>query len=216
MPHRKINNGVYEVDFDGKTTAEFSAPHPAIVVRTIAEPELFYIVPLTSYTPERWKVLRKRGCCRILSTGSIARVDKIQVLHERRIVQRYLKQYKLLLPEPDEIEIVHDHIIQYLSLGFEKSRKEYKRFYAQATQFQEDSQKAFSHRVTETLFTQESETVLSYPLSKVNLLTFDDILRTLRALAPFGFHVSFDKEQGKMLVILPIQKSSGADVDKTK
>ena len=85
-----INGGVYRVDFIGSHPCEFTGPHPTLVIRTLRESDMYIAVPLTSYTPYRWERCRKKGFgTRILSSNSIARIDKFKIVHKNDINNRW-------------------------------------------------------------------------------------------------------------------------------
>ena len=56
-----ITGGVYAVDFRGTEAYEFQGVHPALIVMMLKEEKMYYVVPLTTYTKERWYKCKKRG-----------------------------------------------------------------------------------------------------------------------------------------------------------
>ena len=105
---KKVINGcIYAIDLGGTEEYEFKGVHPAMVVRMLKEEKMYYVVPLTTYTKERWEKCKRQGFgCRIVSTNSIARVDKINIVTEKQIHSRYYNSEKLVCAEPAEIEKV--------------------------------------------------------------------------------------------------------------
>ena len=61
-----LNCGVYEVDLKGETDASFKGAQPFIIIQKLTEPTFYFIIPLTTYTKEKWEKLRKYGCCTLL------------------------------------------------------------------------------------------------------------------------------------------------------
>ena len=53
-----INSGVYSVDFKGTNNAEFNGTHPALILKSVKNEDMYYVIPLTTYTKERWKKYR--------------------------------------------------------------------------------------------------------------------------------------------------------------
>lgn len=85
-----INGGIYRVVFDGKHDSEFTGEHPALILRTLKEDEIYIVVPLTSYTKQKMDKIKEKGYgYHIKSTNSIARIDKFQVLHNSSIKNRW-------------------------------------------------------------------------------------------------------------------------------
>ena len=124
-----INSGVYSVDFKGTNNAEFNGTHPALILKSVKNEDMYYVIPLTTYTKERWKKYRKLLCCRIISINSIARIDKILVMHKTKIPKRWLEDEGLLVPTPNEIATVYNRVTEYLSLSIATSLEDYKKFY---------------------------------------------------------------------------------------
>lgn len=124
-----INSGIYSVDFKGTNNAEFDGNHPALILKSVKNTEMYYVIPLTTYTKERWKKYRKLLCCRIVSIGSIARIDKMLIMHKSKIPKRWVKNDNLLIPTPNEIATVYNRVFEYLSLSINTSLEGYKKFY---------------------------------------------------------------------------------------
>ena len=77
--------GLYDIDLHGKTYAEFDGEHPTMIIQTKKEPKIYMVIPFTSYEPNRWEKLKKKMCCRVESTNSIARIDKIKIINDSDI-----------------------------------------------------------------------------------------------------------------------------------
>lgn len=122
-----INGGIYQVDLKGYHDAEFNANHPSMIIQNLKEPDMFYIIPLTTYDREKWEKLRKYYCCRIESTNSIARIDKMQVRHISSIPKRWFSGGKVLFPTPDELNLISTKLTEYVDLSVQRMQKEYKK-----------------------------------------------------------------------------------------
>ena len=57
---RYVNGGIYSIEFRG-SAPEFNGIHPAIIIRTLKETDLYVVIPLTTYTSERWEKTKKHG-----------------------------------------------------------------------------------------------------------------------------------------------------------
>ncbi|WP_010249236.1 hypothetical protein [Acetivibrio cellulolyticus] len=129
-----INGGMYSVKFAGSSQSEFFGEHPAIIIRTLKEDEIFIVVPLTTYTKEKMKKAKEKGFgYHVKSTNSIARIDKMQILHKRDISKRWVdaKNDLLLILTFDEIKELNDMVNKYIDLSTDKEEKEYEKYYKQ-------------------------------------------------------------------------------------
>lgn len=85
-----INGAIYDVNLKGVDASEFKGSHPAVIVE-LSKRKRFFVVPLTTYTKDRWDKAKKVGFGkRILSTNSIARIDKMKIIHSRDIGGRWV------------------------------------------------------------------------------------------------------------------------------
>ena len=134
-----ITGGVYAVDLQGTESYEFKGVHPALIVRMLKEEKMYYVVPLTTYTKERWEKCKRKGFgTRIISTNSIARVDKMNIVSEKQVQGRYYNAGHLVIPTEDEIAAVLKRVEEYISLTDDKSNKEYGKFVTQRSKFEND------------------------------------------------------------------------------
>ena len=129
------NGGIYCVDLRGESSAEFTGKHPSIIIRHVHEQEMYYIIPLTTFTEDRWIKYKKQFGCRIKSTGSIALVSKMEVRCFRHIDGRYFSKYTTpsapMTPTPEEIAAVLNKLQRYIEAGLRESEKSYRKYYAQ-------------------------------------------------------------------------------------
>lgn len=59
---KKVINGcIYAIDLGGTEEYEFKGVHPAMVVRMLKEEKMYYVVPLTTYTKERWEKCKRQA-----------------------------------------------------------------------------------------------------------------------------------------------------------
>lgn len=134
-----ITGGVYAVDLHGTESYEFKGVHPALIVRMLKEEKMYYVVPLTTYTKERWEKCKRKGFgTRIISTNSIARVDKMNIVSEKQVQGRYYNAGHLVIPTEDEVIAVLKRVEEYVLLTDDKSNKEYSKFITQRTKFEKD------------------------------------------------------------------------------
>ncbi len=130
------------MNFNSKTSSEFTGEHPSIIIRTVSIEDLYYIIPLTTFTNERWEKYKKQFGCRIISTGSIALVSKMQVRHKNNIksrsVSNNLEPSLLLVPQPNEIKAVLDKLDTYISTATKKSYSMYNKFFNEYNIFDND------------------------------------------------------------------------------
>ena len=134
-----ITGGVYAVDLHGTEIYEFKGVHPALIVRMLKEERMYYVVPLTTYTKERWDKCKRKGFgTRILSTNSIARVDKLNIVSEKQVQGRYYNGGHIVVPTEIEVETVLRRVEEYISLSDNKTEKEYKKFILQRADYDKD------------------------------------------------------------------------------
>jgi len=107
------NAALYNVDLEGKDCGEFDGEHPTLVFRTKMEKDVYIAVPFTTYTKERWEKSKKHMCCRVKSTGSIAKIDKVQIITVNKIRNRWRENGKLLIPSKEDIETIIAKVIAY-------------------------------------------------------------------------------------------------------
>ncbi len=174
-----INGGVYAVDLKGTEPYEFKGVHPAMVVRTLKEEQMYVVVPLTTYTKERWEKCKRKGWgARILSTNSIARIDKMNIVSVKCIQGRYYNAGNMVIPEVEEIEKVLKKTIEYIELSNQKTLKEYGKYMEQRLEFERvinilltiDKMLSFPYQ-----FSVEQNLKFSYPLSKLTFMSNTDI-----------------------------------------
>ena len=174
-----INGGVYAVDLGGTESYEFKGVHPALVVRTLKEEQMYVVVPLTTYTEERWEKCKREGFgARILSTNSIARVDKMNIVSKKCIQGRYYNAGNMVVADITEVEKVLKKVTEYIELSNQKTLKEYNKYMNQRAEFEKDMDTLctvekmlnFSYQ-----FSVGQHLEFAYPLSKLSFVSNADI-----------------------------------------
>lgn len=180
-----LNGGIYSVVFTGRSSAEFNGNHPAVVFQTMKEPDIFISIPLTSYTKERWDKVRKEGfAVRLHTTNSIARVDKMQIIHRREIRNRWKEYGNFSKITPSEIINLKTKVDRYIFISTESTNNDYQKYYQQY----EDLLKYINERKNEvpstenycTLNVSGNSNTITIPKSNVNKLPATDILEIIK------------------------------------
>lgn len=120
-----VNSALYNVDLEGEDFGEFGGEHPTLVIRTKMEKDMYIAVPFTTYTKDRWEKMKKFMCCRVKSTNSIARIDKIEVITVDKIKNRWRENGKLLIPTKEDLENVANKVLAYIQASFDMGIREY-------------------------------------------------------------------------------------------
>lgn len=178
-----ITGGVYAVDLHGTESYEFKGVHPALVVRMLKEEKMYYIVPLTTYTKERWEKCKRKGFgTRIISTNSIARVDKMNIVSEKQVQGRYYNAGHLVIPTEEEIKAVLKRVEEYILLTDDKSNSEYSKFVIQRSKFEKDMDMIIDKNYEEFPYTItfESDMSIFYPCSELSFISNADIKDIIR------------------------------------
>ena len=173
-----ITGGVYAVDLHGTESYEFKGVHPALIIRMLKEENMYYVVPLTTYTKERWEKCKRKGFgIRINSTNSIARIDKLNIVSEKQVQGRYYNAGHLVLPTECEVTAVLKRVEEYISLSNSKSNKEYNKFVMQRSKFEnamdiiiEKNYEKFPYPIT-----LENDISIFYPSADLSFVSNTDI-----------------------------------------
>lgn len=208
-----INSGIYDIDLEGSNADEFIGNHPTLILRSIKNEEMYYAFPLTTYTLERWKKYKKNYCCRILTTNSIVRIDKVQIIHSSKIMN-YLKKYnrwikndQFLIPTPAEIRMVYERYKEYLKLTTDKAIKEYEKYYDCYNNLINALNKQLNHHIEQDgIKINRNENVVCIDLKYATNLTFDDVKHIIFSI--FGkqnVKVSYSMEEA--VIIIEISKA---------
>lgn len=204
------NGGVYQVDLHGLNDSEFTGNHPCLVVQSLKEKEMYYIIPLTTYTEERWKKLRKYYCCRVLSTNSIARMDKMQVRHKSFIPHKWVDSYHVLYPTPDELDAVYKKMIAYISLSMNKSYNECKKYYKSIEEFRKICNRFFGEYQFDdfgifNISFNSTALVGTCDLNLASHITFDDVSDVFRKYFDYrNLTVRFNKDTNKIIITVKL------------
>ena len=203
---KKVINGcIYAIDLGGTEEYEFKGVHPAMVVRMLKEEKMYYVVPLTTYTKERWEKCKRQGFgCRIVSTNSIARVDKINIVTEKQIHSRYYNSEKLVCAEPAEIEKVILRVEEYFKLSNQKGLNEYKKFYSEKIVFENKMYQFWIDNKFDDVYynvkIEKGSIELELGKDEIRNLTFNDIVQVLSELLDAS-KLHFEKKGNQSIII---------------
>ena len=203
---KKVINGcIYAIDLGGTEEYEFKGVHPAMVVRMLKEEKMYYVVPLTTYTKERWEKCKRQGFgCRIVSTNSIARVDKINIVTEKQIPSRYYTAEKLVCAEPAEIEKVILRVEEYFKLSNQKGLNEYKKFYSEKKVFENKMYQFWIDNKFDDVYynvkIEKGSIELELGKDEIRNLTFNDIVQVLSELLDAS-KLHFEKKGNQSIII---------------
>lgn len=203
---KKVINGcIYAIDLGGTEEYEFKGVHPAMVVRMLKEEKMYYVVPLTTYTKERWEKCKRQGFgCRIVSTNSIARVDKINIVTEKQIHSRYYNSEKLVCAESAEIEKVILRVEEYFKLSNQKGLNEYKKFYSEKKVFENKMYQFWIDNKFDDVYynvkIEKGSIELELGKDEIRNLTFNDIVQVLSELLDAS-KLHFEKKGNQSIII---------------
>lgn len=203
---KKVINGcIYAIDLGGTEEYEFKGVHPAMVVRMLKEEKMYYVVPLTTYTKERWEKCKRQGFgCRIVSTNSIARVDKINIVTEKQIHSRYYNSEKLVCAEPAEIEKVILRVEEYFKLSNQKGLNGYKKFYSEKKVFENKMYQFWIDNKFDDVYynvkIEKGSIELELGKDEIRNLTFNDIVQVLSELLDAS-KLHFEKKGNQSIII---------------
>lgn len=180
-----INGGIYDLDLEGTNDAEFIGTHPTIILKSIKNREMFYVIPLTTYTKERWDMYRKNYCCRIITTNSIARIDKVKIMHRLEISHRWIKDDMVLIPTPEEMQVVINKYVEYIEFSTSTVMSDYRKYYKNYNDLYDLLYKhfefyEFSDLINMSIYENICECSFSFDLC--SKLTFDDIKHIIFSL----------------------------------
>lgn len=203
---KKVINGcIYAIDLGGTEEYEFKGVHPAMVVRMLKEEKMYYVVLLTTYTKERWEKCKRQGFgCRVVSTNSIARVDKINIVTEKQIHSRYYNSEKLVCAEPAEIEKVILRVEEYFKLSNQKGLNEYKKFYSEKKVFENKMYQFWIDNKFDDVYynvkIEKGSIELELGKDEIRNLTFNDIVQVLSELLDAS-KLHFEKKGNQSIII---------------
>lgn len=173
--------GLYDIDLHGKTYAEFDGEHPTMIVQTKKESKMYIVIPFTTYEPERWKKLKKKMCCRVESTNSIARIDRIKIINDEDISKRWIntETKSLLVPSKEDIDKVLKKALSYIEASFNQSYSSYLKYLEEREIFKEYIDKTFYKYVfKDSIFSfdfSDKNTKISFSMNYVKTMSVIDI-----------------------------------------
>lgn len=174
--------GLYDIDLHGETYAEFDGEHPTMIVQTKKEPKMYIVIPFTSYETERWKKLKKKMCCRVESTDSIARIDRIKIINDSDISKRWIdiKTKSLLVPSKEDVDKVLRKALAYIEASFNESFSSYLEYLDERGIFSDYIESTFEKYEFKTSifsfdFSDEKNTKISFSMDFVEKMAMIDI-----------------------------------------
>lgn len=172
-----INGGIYRVDFSGDCSAVIDGTHPAIVIRTLKENEVYMVLPLTSYTKEKMDKVRRSGWgIHISSTNSIILIEKYQVIHRSTIKNRWKKvNGDNLKVDPTELKRINTKFIEYVKLSADKGDKEYNQYYVQYEDLKSNLRANVKKCAYYDIFEDDTTLIINFNKSSINRLSKTDI-----------------------------------------
>lgn len=199
-----INSGIYEINWDGKNEAEFMGNHPTLILKSIKNKQMYYIFPLTTYTDERWEKYRKLNCCRITSTNSIVRIDKVKVLHRLQIKNRWIRNDMFIIPTPEEVKVVYQKYIEYITTCVDVSVSDYRKYYKNYNKILDMLYESFvEYNFSDDLIFNFNENTIEFNLNLVSKLTFDDIKHIIYSiLGKENVSVAYSKDKLIVTIIV--------------
>ena len=167
------------------TSPEFSGIHPAIIIRTLKEKDLYIVIPLTTYTKITWEKTKKHGFgIRIKETNSIAKIDKYKVIHKNQIRNKWIDKNtgKPIIINSESFKSLNIKFLKYNRLTGIVAEKEYDKYIAILEKFDTD----FSAIVTaktnaeyEGLFEiqtdSDTQTIYRCKKSLINMISMADV-----------------------------------------
>lgn len=173
--------GLYDIDLHGKTYAEFDGEHPTMIVQTKKESKMYIVIPFTTYEPERWKKLKKKMCCRVESTNSIARIDRIKIINDEDISKRWIntETKSLLVPSKEDIDKVLKKALSYIEASFNQSYSSYLKYLEEREIFKKYIDKTFyKYAFKDSIFSfdfSDKNTKISFSMNYVKTMSVIDI-----------------------------------------
>lgn len=203
-----INSGIYDINWEGQNDAEFFGNHPTLILKSIKNKQMYYLFPLTTYTPERWKKYQKLNCCRITSTNSIVRIDKVKVFHRLQIKNRWIKDNMFIIPTPEEVNVVYQKYIEYIATCIQSSVTDYKKYYKNYNKLFNMLYVSFvEYNFSDDLIFKFDENLIEFNLNLASKLTFDDIKHIIFSiLGKENVSVTYNKEKAIVIIYITNKK----------
>ena len=173
-----INGGIYRVVFYGENNSEFDGEHPTLIVRTLKEYDMYIVIPLTTYTKEKWDKCKSKGFgVKINSSKSIARIDKFKVIHKSDIKNRWKINEQNFRITPDDLRKVNSKLNDYILLSSDKATRVYEKYYQQYDKIFNSLMELKSSNSNSifSISTDDKFTILKTNKSNVNKLSKEDL-----------------------------------------
>lgn len=189
-----VNGGVYEVEFHGQTPSEFDGNHPAIIIRTRKEDDIYFLIPLTTFTEDRWKEDKKHFACRLISTNSIAVISKFQVSHKREIKAKNITKQtnRVMVITPDELNSVTEKVLTYAKVSIDEAKKEYEKYFKQYQEFERICKSCFvDNENNQEFFTKQNDITIVFSCENLRTLHKRDIKNVIGHYLNLSHSVGF-------------------------
>ncbi len=199
-----INSGIYDINWTGQNESEFIGNHPTLILKSIKNKQMYYVFPLTTYTPERWEKYRKLNCCRITSTNSIVRIDKVKVLHRLQIKNRWIRNDMFIIPTPEEVRVVYQKYIEYITTCVDSSVTDYRKYHKNYNKLLNMLYESFvEYNFSDNLIFKFDENIIEFNLNLASKLTFDDIKHIIFSiLGKENVSVAYNKDELVITIVV--------------
>lgn len=181
---RHVNGGVYSIEFRG-ISPEINGVHPAVIIRTLKEKDLYIVIPLTTYTKERWEKTKKYGFgVRIHETNSIAKIDKYKVIHKNQIRNRWVdaSSGKHIYINKVSFNKLNEKFTEYSKLSGKVAEKEYNKYMDLLEKVDRDFKNIINLKegdyyegMFEVQTNSEIELIIKCPKKDLNMISIEDV-----------------------------------------
>lgn len=211
-----VNCGLYNVNLNGDSDCEFDGEHPTLVIRTKMEKDIYMAIPFTSFKKERWNKLKKYMCCRVKSTNSIARIDKMEIVHVSEIKNRWKESTgKILIPSKDDLELVLEKMRNYINVSFNDGINEFSKLDLEKNNLMSEiTNVLINENITnKNVFDIKFDTknlIISFDLSLANKLSLQDLYELFNSVynrKSYKININNDVKKIEIFIFLSEQKA---------
>lgn len=121
-------------------------------------------------------------CCRVESTNSIARIDRIKIINDSDITKRWIdiEKKSLLVPSKEDVEKVLRKALAYIEASFNQSYSFYLNYLKEREVLEDNIKKTFidfdfNNSIFTFDFTEDNVTKISFPMDYVKSMAMIDI-----------------------------------------
>lgn len=201
-----MNGNLYTVDLQGDKDEEFDGQHPTLVIQMKEEERIYMVIPFTSYTKERWSKLKKHMCCRVKSTNSIARIDKIEFINVDDIGKPWKDAGEWLEISKEDLEFVCNKALEYVKSSFNKGLNEHNKYVEELTALKTEFEDVIvNENIANSnlirLNFENDDLIITISYSDINKLSINDIYYLFnKAFENRNYKATYDNK-GKQLLI---------------